>query len=497
MRVLAQHPRLHPLALAVLLAIGCGGAERTDEAPDAAGAAITQWSDSTELFMEHPALVVGVAGKFNVHLTDLTDFAPLRSGRVTLRFTPRGGGEPVVVAQSEPRAPGIYGPAPVFARAGTYDLEITVESPQARDRIVVEGLEVYAAEAAAPRETEGEAGGIPFLKEQQWKSPGFASAFVSEDEIASAVVATGVLEPAADRYAQVSAPVAGLLDAASLRRAPVPGQRVEAGMVLAVLNPSLGEGGGASIADARARLREAQDEFDRATRLYAQEAVPQRRVHEAEINLAAAREALMGYDGGAGGLSVRAPIGGVVVDRSATAGSRVEAGVVMFTILDPRVLWLRVHVPSAAVSTTATVGARAEFWLEGSAERRTASRLVSVGAAIDELSRTVPVLFEVPNPDGAMKAGANARVALRGARPVRGLVVPLSAVLEEDGTPIVYVQRDGESFERRVVRLGAQDGVRALVVDGLRAGERIVTGGAYQVRLASLSTSAPTHGHEH
>jgi len=36
-----------------------------------------------------------------------------------------------------------------------------------------------------------------------------------------------------------------------------------------------------------------------------------------------------------------------------------------------------------------------------------------------------------------------------------------------------------------------------LVLDGLKAGERVVTAAAYQVRLASLSTAAPAHGHEH
>ncbi|WP_230679206.1 hypothetical protein, partial [Streptococcus pneumoniae] len=78
-------------------------------------------------------------------------------------------------------------------------------------------------------------------------------------------------------------PVGGLVDVASLASAPAPGQRVSRGQVLVVLAQSLGEGGGATIAEARARLLEAQDEYDRAKRLLAVEAVPARRVHEAEI----------------------------------------------------------------------------------------------------------------------------------------------------------------------------------------------------------------------
>ena len=78
-----------------------------------------------------------------------------------------------------------------------------------------------------------------------------------------------------------------------------------------------------------------------------------------------------------------------------------------------------------------------------------------------------------------------------------GVVVPASAVLDEDGRPIMYVQVDGEAFEKRMVRLGGQEGNRVLILDGIKAGERVVTGSAYQVRLASLSTAVPAHGHEH
>jgi cobalt-zinc-cadmium efflux system membrane fusion protein len=61
----------------------------------------------------------------------------------------------------------------------------------------------------------------------------------------------------------------------------------------------------------------------------------------------------------------------------------------------------------------------------------------------------------------------------------------------------VYVQAEGETFERRPVTLGPRAGGVVQVLDGVKAGERVVTTGAYLVRLASLSTSAPAHGHVH
>ncbi len=476
------------------------GAEAAEGEAVPAGGAITLWTDSTELFMEHPALVVGVPDKFAVHLTDLTDFAPLRSGRITLRFQPRDGGEPLVVVQETPRAPGIYGPSPEFRRAGVYDLTMIVESPQARDSINVPALRVYASTDEAPKEeAEGSESGISFLKEQQWKTEGFRTAFAIRGSLAESFEASGEIIPAAGKVAQVAAPIGGLIDPGGVAQSPSPGQQVRRGQVIALLTPTLGEGG-AAYAEARARLREAEEEHERAKRLFAAEAVPQRRVREAEIRLQAAREALAGLGGGAltagGRIEIRAPIGGLVTARSITPGSRIDAGAPLFTIIDPSVVWLEVNVPAARAPLVGR-GSGATFQLEGSPRTYRAQRVVSLGGVVDSMSRTVPVIYEVANSDGTIRVGANARVFVGTGRRVNGVVVPATAILDENGRPIGYVQTEGETFEKRELTIGATERDLALVLSGIEDGERVVTGAAYQVRLASLSTAVPAHGHEH
>ena len=125
------------------------------------------------------------------------------------------------------------------------------------------------------------------------------------------------------------------------------------------------------------------------------------------------------------------------------------------------------------------------------------SRTVAVGSMVDPATRTVPVLYEVENPEGMIKVGAHARVVVHTGERAEGVVILDAAVLEEDGRPIAYVQPEGESFERRELVLGPRAGDRVLVRQGIAPGERVVTGAAYQVRLASLSTAVPAHGHEH
>lgn len=495
-------PNHKVITVAAALAVSAAACDRpgqTEEAAAAAGGAITIWTDSTELFMEHPALIVGQPDKFAVHLTDLTDFAPLRSGRITLRFTPRGGGNPLVVLQDSPRAPGIYGPAPEFTAAGTYDLVIEVESPQARDRIDVPGLVVYAKEADAPRESGAEPAGISFLKEQQWKTPGFATAFAARGTVAQSFQAGGEIVPAAGRFAEIAAPIDALVSATGVGSSPVPGQRVTRGAVLAVLTPTVGEGGGSAYASARRELREAQDEYERAKRLAAAEAIPARRLHEADLRLQAAREALAGLAGGVsadGRLALRTPINGVIGTRNITPGSRVAAGQLLFTVVDPSVVWLRVNVPAAQASLLGA-GGGASFRVGAFARAYEARRTISVGSMVDPASRSVPVIYEVANHEGTLKIGSIATVAVRTGALAEGVLIPATAIVEEDGRPIAYVQAEGERFERRDLTLGATDQGMTHVVSGINEGERVVTGAAYQVRLASLSTGVPAHGHEH
>jgi RND family efflux transporter MFP subunit len=470
--------------------------DAASDAPERAGGVITLFTDSTELFMEHPALIVGAGGTFAAHLTDLTDFTPLRSGRIVLTFTPRSGGPPLVVTQAAPRVPGIYGPAPVFTAADTYDLVIEVESPQARDRIEVPGLIVYATEQDAPFD-EGDDSGIPFLKEQQWKTPGFRTAFADSGSLAIAVNVPGEITSAPGSAQIAAAPAGGILELAP--NAPAVGMRVRRGELLARIRPALGEGG-ASFADARARLREAEEEFRRAERLLRAEAVPERRMHEATVARDAAREALAAIGGGnvtaEGLLELRAPMDGVVIERFGMTGGRVEAGARLFSIVDPSRLWVTAFVPVEALAQMDR-SARASVSVEGYTDAAFSARPLGVSAAVDSLTRAVRVNYALQGLNTDLPVGTLAHVAIATRSRGTGIIVPSSAVLEEDGASIVFVQTSGERYERRVVQVDGGDGQRLLVRTGLDVGDRVVTGATYQVKLASLSTAVPTHGHEH
>jgi RND family efflux transporter MFP subunit len=498
-RLVRRTGRLPAIALLIVTSVvACAGPAAEGGETDVASVVVTRWNDSTELFLEYPQLVAGEqTGNWAIHLTDMTDFKPIRTGTLTVRFRGADGGPAETFTVEAPARDGIFLLDPLIQRAGTYSVELELASPQANARHVLPEVEVHASIAEAPRVEGEEAGGgaIAFLKEQQWVIP-FDVESVAIREVQRSVRAPAEIVPPDGALFQVSAPVAGIAPAEANRRAPSVGARVEQGQVLAVLAPATDDGG---YAEVRGRVERLATEVERAERLVAAGAVPRRRLDEArhDLEIASAElEAMGGVTGGDFLLRLRSPIAGVVASRDFVPGGRVTAGVPLFTVVDPSIAWLRVQVPVA--QTGALAPARARFTVEGGGELYETTRLLSVGTLVDPRTRTVPVVYEVTGATAArLMFGqiAEASVPLDGVE--QGIAIPESAVVDDNGTPVAYVQVGGEEFERRVLTLGQSDGVHVLAREGIRTGEMVVITGAYQVRLASLSGNEFAGAHAH
>lgn len=487
---------LLPGLLALLALAACGGGPAEEEDEHVGSEVVTQWNDSTELFLEYPWLIAGQAtGNWAIHLTDMEDFKPIRSGTLTVRFLNDEAVAETFTIENVARD-GIFLLDPVVERAGTYRVELALESPQVSSRHVLPEVTVYESEDGFPHLHEEEGGGIAFLKEQQWQIP-FAVEPAREDTVRRTATAPGEIVAPDGALVQVSASVDGIAAAAANRGAPSVGQRVRAGQVLAVLAPTAEQGGFAEI---RAQVERLEREVARAERLYEAGAIAEKRLEEARHDLVVTRAQAeaMGAGGGAGDyrLRLRAPIAGVVAQRSFVPGGRVEAGEPLFTIVDPATAWLRARVP-VSVASSIPGGARATFTVEGSDQVQETARLLSVGNVMDPQTRSVPVVFEVAAPGGLFTFGQLAQVAVPVGGTEHGVVIPNRAVVDDNGTAVAYVQAGGETFERRVLTLGATDGTRTHVVAGIRPGEMVVTTGAYQVRLASMSGGEFAGGHAH
>lgn len=483
---------------------------------------VTRYQGPLELFMEYPAFVTGQPSPLVAHFTDTRDpdgFEVVTKGEVvaTLRYS--DGHDARFVADTLLRD-GIFKPVVTPPRAGPATLSLTLSGPQVEGRIDVGDVVVHpsveAAVASAPDEAAAGEQSVPYLKEQQWKTT-YATAVAAPASLRGSVRVYGEIVPAAGRRAELAASVGGRVEVPGA--VPRTGQAVRQGELLVTLVPS-GVAGGADrpaleleVRRARAERGLAERELRRMEELFAARAVPERDLDAARVAVETARarersanaqlaalRSVQGKpaDGRGAVFELRAPFDGVVADSRVMPGAFVEAGAPLLTVLDPREVWLAAHVPEqdlAALDDLSSVGltpsgSDAEIAL-GNDQR------VAVAPTLDPKSRTAMLLFAVPNEDGRLRPGQSARVALYTEPVDAGVVIPRAAVIDDNGLDTVFVMEGGESFFKRRVRLGVRDGGRIQVLDGVAAGDRVISRGAYEVKLSTAAGAIPAHGHAH
>jgi RND family efflux transporter MFP subunit len=503
------------LLLAILFCVipACGDhthdtQESADERPTVA---VTHWTERTELFMEYPLFVAAESGRSAIHVTDLADFSPLSAGEAVVSL--RGEDGRVFEFRGGPSRPGIFGVDLELARAGVYDMTLRVEAPNLQDVHELGQITVYAAAAPLPAEGNDEGQAISFLKEQQWTLE-FGTTAVAARGIRPGVTVPATVQPRSGGDALLTAPVPGRVDPTT--RVPVPGARVREGAVLARIAPrsdDLRDAAGlrtALVEAEQSHLLAVQDR-DRAARLVEARALPARRLDEAqavltasEARLEAAQERLRrfeslsqsaGADAGAAMFAMRAPFDGVVSEVRFTAGGSVEENDLLIRVVDPD----RVHIVGAVTESlaaglgTVTAG---ELVLDGQPSIRLGEPFAA-NPVIDPVARTTAIRFALDNRGTRLRIGQAVRLRLFVGDERSGTAIPESAVVDDGGRPVVFVQSGGESFDRRPVRLGNRADGYVHVLEGVEPGERVVHRGAYLVRLAASSTHIPAHGHVH
>jgi membrane fusion protein, heavy metal efflux system len=502
---------------AVAFTVGCGRRiePATAEPPSLN---VTNWTDTTELYMEYPPLVAGRVALFAVHLTRLGDFTPLTAGRPRIEFTPEGGGAPTILNGSEPSRPGAFRVEGAPPPPGRYRWALLIDAPALADRHQFGVITVFADEQTANAEAEQrppeDPAAIAYLKEQQWTNE-FATEQVREVELRTGVRVPATIEPLSGGEAIVATPAPGRFMADALVSV---GATVGAGQPLGRLEPRSGSGDdratlASAVAEALAVTEAARAEQDRAERLLADRAVPARRVEEArravavadarlraaEARLAQRDETLRSGGGAAAGNAfvLRAPIGGRIAEVSATLGASYDEGAPLFKIVRTDRVELQAQVPAADAALSRDIAAVA-FEIPGVPDPvQLEPHHVHDAGVIDSTTRALPVQIEVDNPGGRLLVGQTGTAVLYQRARQRLPAVTRAAVLLEAGRPYVFLQSGGERFARRYIEIATRDGDWVGVKNGLKPGDRVVTRGAYDVQLASAARGLPAEGHVH
>jgi membrane fusion protein (multidrug efflux system) len=174
-------------------------------------------------------------------------------------------------------------------------------------------------------------------------------------------------------------------------------------------------------------------------------------------------------------MTLRAPFSGQVGLREVSVGEYVNAGQELVTLvrLDP--IEVDFSVPEGALSQLSR-GQKISITVDGSPNDRFGGEVVAIDPSIDVNSRSVKLRAQIANPDGRLRPGQFAQLILQDEANAKGLLVPEQALMQAGEERFVYTVVDGAA-KKTVVKTGARVPGKVQVVEGLKAGDVVITAG--------------------
>lgn len=318
---------------------------------------------------------------------------------------------------------------------------------------------------------------------------GFKSVQAEESLLSPSVEVTGRLTYDARLIASVGSRISGRVK--SLLR--IEGQEVGPGTVLAELESiELGRAQ-AEVLKARAQEQAATADATRERKLADAQISPIRDAEHAEATAAAAKAeriaaeravlAMGGsVDGEPGVLQIRSPIKGRIVEASVARGQMVDPNLNAFVIADLSRLWVELDVYERDL-TSVRMGDEVQVALQTRRDQKLKGRVAHIGDVVDAETHTAKVRVEIDNTSGGLRPGLAVVASIETKAPAATVLqVPREAVTRVDGKPVVFVALNDTSVEFRQVKLGLEDADSVAILDGVKPGEKVVTGGVFALK---------------
>ncbi|MFT4565061.1 MAG: cobalt-zinc-cadmium efflux system membrane fusion protein [Saprospiraceae bacterium] len=459
----------------------------------------TAWTDKTELFVEYPVLTVGKSSRFAAHFSSMQNFKPISEGVCRVELLQNG----ISVAIAEvknPNSPGIFLPEMTPSKSGKCDLVFYLDNENVSDTIVIKDVSVYESEQDALQNfrADDDDGHVAFSKEQAWKVD-FALAPVKWESIPNIIHTSGEVLPIESDEVSISASTSGIV--IFKNSSLIEGQNIGKGTSLFVVNNDqmISSNLSEKYAVLKANLLQSQKNIDRSKELVSKGIISQKEYDERnrqyEVDLASYQTMTKNYS--SGGMTLKAPIAGILKNLHVVNGQYVSEGQSIATISKNKHLLIEAEVSQKHFKDLPkVVSANIKLpWRDDVVSIDNYNGKL-VTTALTSKDHYIPVLFKIDN-KGDIVPGTFLEIYLKTSDEKQELVIPRSALLQEYDMYFVYIMIAGESFEKRHITIGIDDGKKVQVLSGLEENEMVVTAGVYAIKMASMSSSIPAHGHEH
>lgn len=290
--------------------------------------------------------------------------------------------------------------------------------------------------------------------------------------------------------ARVSSPISGRVTGAI---APL-GKVVRSGDALAELDsPELGQAQ-SDYASAMADFNLASHHAQRVSELYSDGIASRKEQEQAENSLARARNEaerarlkLVNLGVHSKGMSNRfilhAPVAGIVTERRINPGMEIRPDMAdpLFIISDLGKLWVQMDIFEKDIDLI-HIGARVALHVSAYPEETFMATVSYISQIVDEASRTVKVRCILANDRARLLPGMFAAVEVQSDPDDMVVVAPLTALFTENESDWVYINTGDYHYQKRIVKVGLRLKGRAVILDGLHPGERMVVDGALLLR---------------
>ena len=471
--------------------------------PVSAKIRLTSYSSQFEVYAEADPFVVGKTGNVLSHFTFLSDFKALENAVVTIRLII--GDKQISQTLEKPTRKGIYSfdvnPSVPGNGKIVFEVKDTLGKSDYLESSVIVFSDQQEADAEAVKLEPSKTNTVVFTKEQSWKID-FSTNYPVIQPFGQVIKTTAQIQSALDDEIIISARTTGIVKFSGSN--VLEGLSVSSGQTLFSIS-----GSGLSENNSALRYTEALNnylktkaDYERQAELAKDKIVSEKELLSTknEYDNATAIYEMLNKNFNASGQNVSSPASGYVKHLFVKNGQYVEAGQPVISVSKNKIFLLRADIQQKYASVTDKIQS-ANLKMAGNDKTYTLEELngkvIAVGRNSNSDNYLIPVSLQIDNTAGFIP-GNFVEVYLKTISNNKAVVVPNTALLEEQGNFFVFVQITPELFEKREAKVGSTDGLSCEIITGLNPGERIVTRGTIMVKLAQASGALdPSSGHNH
>jgi RND family efflux transporter MFP subunit len=497
--------KLFLFALLITIFVSCKNKDekKQNEHTEEAKIQLTGYSEDFELFAEADPFVAGKPSGILSHFSHLPSFKALETGSVTIHLII--GDKDVFQKLEKPTRKGIYKfeLKPETAGSGKIVYDININNKEYK--LEIPNVTVYSnketADDSAKSIVVSKTNTTVFTKEQSWKIE-FATAYPDVESFGQVIKTTAQVQSTIGDEQIVISKASGIV----LYSGPniLEGQNVTKGQKLFSISSS-----GIAENNLSVRFSEASNNYTKAKADYdrVKELVKDKIVSDKELLIAKNQyentKAI--YDNlsnnfNINGQNIVSPINGFVKQIHVKNGQYVEIGQPIATISQNKTLMLRAEVQQKYAPILGTINSATIRNLQDNQAyslEQLNGKVLSFGQSSNNDNYLIPLNIQIDN-KGSFIPGSFIELYLKTITNTQALTVPNFALIEEQGIYFVFVQINPELFEKKEVKIGATDGLKTEIINGISKTDRIVSKGAILIKLAQATGTLDAHsGHNH